>query len=340
MPVSFEARPVPAKAMAVSSPHRHSRAKAMPVSFEARPAPAKATAVSHPHRHKRAKATAVSDKRAVWSTGPRCDARGRRLPHRQPNFARNLSRSFFNTPKKRCNSNDMNSMFETVAGELRAKLVSVRCGGQRSGGTRTLTPKPRRRCRGRLRDLPRCRWVAAGPGHATHRHPDRLEAAARPAGPGRASSRRAERSSWRGRRAGGQATRRPEICRGNKPPPHTPRRHNKTARPQWGRAAVAVALGFEPRVAVTPHSISSAAPSAARTRYLTRILYYTLPPSAQIDRAGWEQGHTAVRKQGHTAVRKQGHTAVQKPGHSTTQNPGHNPARSHGSTRKGHDLSI
>ena len=50
--------------------------------------------------------------------------------------------------------------------------------------------------------------------------------------------------------------------------PHTPRRHNKTARPQWGRAAVAVALGFEPRVAVTPHSISSAAPSAARTRYL------------------------------------------------------------------------
>lgn len=31
--------------------------------------------------------------------------------------------------------------------------------------------------------------------------------------------------------------------------------------------SVAVALGFEPRVAVTPHSISSAAPSAARTRY-------------------------------------------------------------------------
>ncbi len=103
--------------------------------------------------------------------------------------------------------------------------------------------------------------------------------------------------------------------------PHTPGRHNKTARPQWGRAAVAVALGFEPRVAVTPHSISSAAPSAARTRYLTRILYYTLPPSAQIDRAGWEQGHTAVRMQGHTAV--------QKPGHSTTQNQGHTTPRDH-----------
>ena len=42
----------------------------------------------------------------------------------------------------------------------------------------------------------------------------RLEAAAGPAGPGWASRRRAERSSQRGRRAGGQATRRPEIWRG------------------------------------------------------------------------------------------------------------------------------
>ena len=47
-------------------------------------------------------------------------------------------------------------------------------------------------------------------------HLTSVEAAARPAGPGRASSRRAERSSRRGRLAGGQAARRPEICRGNK----------------------------------------------------------------------------------------------------------------------------
>ena len=39
-------------------------------------------------------------------------ARGRRRHHRQPNFARNLSRSFFEMPQKRCNSNDINSMFE------------------------------------------------------------------------------------------------------------------------------------------------------------------------------------------------------------------------------------
>ena len=62
----------------------------------------------------------------------------------------------------------------------------------------------------------RCPWAVAGPGRAAHRHPDRLEAAAWPAGLGRASRRRAERSSQRGRRAGGQAARRPEICRGNK----------------------------------------------------------------------------------------------------------------------------
>ena len=96
--------------------------------------------------------------------------------------------------------------------------------------------------------------------------------------------------------------------------PRTPRRHNKTARPQWGRAAVAVALGFEPRVAVTPHSISSAAPSAARTRYLTRILYYTLPLRAQIDLAGWEQGHIAAWEQGptrsHDSIRNRRHLTI------------------------------
>ena len=39
--------------------------------------------------------------------GPGCGARGRRRHHRQPNFARNLSWSFFETPQKRCNSNDL-----------------------------------------------------------------------------------------------------------------------------------------------------------------------------------------------------------------------------------------
>ena len=38
--------------------------------------PAKATAVSTPHRHKRAKATEVSDNQAAWPTGSGCGATG------------------------------------------------------------------------------------------------------------------------------------------------------------------------------------------------------------------------------------------------------------------------
>ena len=61
----------------------------------------------------------------------------------------------------------------------------------------------------------------------------RLEAAAGPAGPGRASRRRAERSSRRGRRAGGQAPRQPEIRRCHKPRPkvRTPRSTPGSGRP-------------------------------------------------------------------------------------------------------------
>ena len=137
--------------------------------------------------------------------------------------------------------------------------------------------------------------------------------------PGFEATRRAKLAARtaRGRAAAHGHTKQPGLARHTKQPgpsthtrarAHTPSRHNKTARPQWGRAAVAVALGFEPRVAVTPHSISSAAPSAARTRYLTRIPYYTDPRSAQIDRAGWDQGHTM--SQDHTAARNMGATSA------------------------------
>ena len=71
----------------------------------------------HTTRHQRGQATR-------HQAGPGCSARGQRRHHRQPNFARNLTRSFFKTPRKRCNSNDMNSNFELIAGELRAKLGS------------------------------------------------------------------------------------------------------------------------------------------------------------------------------------------------------------------------
>ena len=62
--------------------------------------------------------------RCPWeATGPGCDARGGQRHHRQTNFARNLTRSFFDTPQKRCNSNDMNSKLELITGELRATFL-------------------------------------------------------------------------------------------------------------------------------------------------------------------------------------------------------------------------
>ena len=43
--------------------------------------------------------------------------------HRQTNFACNSIGPNFNKPRKRCNSNDANSIFEQAAGELHAKLT-------------------------------------------------------------------------------------------------------------------------------------------------------------------------------------------------------------------------
>ena len=74
--------------------------------------PAKATTVSIPNRYQRAKAMAVSNHRATSPAAPRRGARGQRQHLRQPNFARNLSWSFFEMPEKRCNSNNANSMFQ------------------------------------------------------------------------------------------------------------------------------------------------------------------------------------------------------------------------------------
>ena len=183
-------------------------------------------------------------------------------------------------------------------------------------------PQRQRRFQPHASTHPQRRWRFQTTGPPGRQGPDAIPVAGGGAWPGFETTRRAKLAArtTRGRAAAHRHTQRPGPPAPGTPvgpqatsrSTHTrthPFGHNKTARPQWGRAAVAVALGFEPRVAVTPHSISSAAPSAARTRYLTRILYYTLPLRAQIDRAGWEQGHTAGWEQGHTAGWEQGHTA-------------------------------
>ena len=58
-------------------------------------------------------------------------------------FAHNFPRSFFETTQKRCNSNDMNSIFEALAGELRAELLSGRAWpGFETTHTPISTPRP------------------------------------------------------------------------------------------------------------------------------------------------------------------------------------------------------
>ena len=65
----------------------------------------------------RAGSTAVPVNYGAW---PRCRWA---VGVAQTNAARNFPRSFFETTQKRCNSNDTNSRFELLAGELRAKLL-------------------------------------------------------------------------------------------------------------------------------------------------------------------------------------------------------------------------
>ena len=65
----------------------------------------------------------------------------------QTNVARNFPRSFFETTQKRCNSNDTNSKFEILTGELRATLL---CDG-RAGSTAVPV---------NYGAWPPCRWAA------------------------------------------------------------------------------------------------------------------------------------------------------------------------------------
>ena len=154
-------------------------------------------------------------------TRPRCGLRpvGRTSTgsqgHRQTNFACNSIGPNFNKPRKRCNSNDANSIFEQAAGELHAKLLWR--GQQRGLATaETASRGPLHPLRatapvtGRDTRSEGVHCLQIGCSTASHknkrgtcetqawlRHPWAA------AGPGRASRRRAERSSRRGRLAGG-----------------------------------------------------------------------------------------------------------------------------------------
>ena len=72
---------------------------------------------------------------------------GSNSPHRciTTKVARNFPRSFFETARKRCNSNVLNSMFEILAGELRATLLGNHSGISHRRGRRR--PEHQRRHR-------------------------------------------------------------------------------------------------------------------------------------------------------------------------------------------------
>ena len=86
---------------------------------------------------------------------------------------------------------------------------------------------------------PRCPW-AAGPGQATHRHPDRLEAAARPAGPRRSAGGRRQGQSKHTRTKPRPIGGRRGAC-GAWPGFETTRRAKLAARTASGRAGYAAA---------------------------------------------------------------------------------------------------
>ena len=83
--------------------------------------------------------------RARRSGGPGCGADTRHQESPQPNFARNLTRSFFVIGQKRCNSNDTNSTFEQATGELRATLLGNHS-DQRGGRTHRQAAPVTSRC--------------------------------------------------------------------------------------------------------------------------------------------------------------------------------------------------
>ena len=95
---------------------------------------------------------------------------GSNSPHRYitTKVARNFLRSFFETARKRCNSNVLNSMFEILAGELRATLLGNHADISTEEATGVKgTGGPSRSASGRRQDLSGLRDDA--PGHTLHR---------------------------------------------------------------------------------------------------------------------------------------------------------------------------
>ena len=203
MAVSIGARPARAKVTPVSTDPPHRPAKATPVSRERFPMPAgggrarlrypwaaarpgRATSgrptlqtSSNQHDSHRLARTSVTN---VVNLSPKTSiftekadglttfvTTGQKSTRKTP-WIDDVCNNTHQTTPKHCNSNVANSMFEQVAGELRAKLMGdgrARPGFETTHRATSVT-RPHW-CEGRRRDLPRCRWAAAGPGRTSRR---------------------------------------------------------------------------------------------------------------------------------------------------------------------------
>ena len=178
--------------------------------------PAKAMAVSTPHRHQRAKATAVSDNRVTSPAAPKRGARGwRRGLALEKSHAIRLDEVSIMSENVAIPTLQIHDLKESRGN-------CMRNWGELSNDVDPHQHNTPHWCGGRRKAWLRCPWAAAGPGRTTSRRAERhqprrphwcggrrrdrrawLRCPWAAAGPGRASSRRAERSSRRGRRAGG-----------------------------------------------------------------------------------------------------------------------------------------
>ena len=177
--------------------------------------------LQNPHRRREGtRATGVPP-----DAGPGCGTHGRRRHHLHPHFACNSPHDTNRcTLKNRRISTIRFQHLKYTQGNCMRNYYGMGGGGAWPGYSQHTR---NHWCRGHRRNLPRCRWAAAGPG--------------------RASRRRAERSSRRGRLAGGtpptgahsgRGLRRPEHPWGDKHPHETRPRPVSRPRPRRAQSAL------------------------------------------------------------------------------------------------------
>ena len=283
--------------------------------------------------------------RARRSGGPGCGADTRHQESPRPNFARNLTRSFFKIGHKRCNSNDTNSTFEQATGELRATLLGNHP-DQRGGRThrqaapvtsrytRYVALHPLRRAAPVTRRNTRSEGVhclrigCSTPSHKNKRGSCETRTWVRcrwvAAGPGRASRRRAERSSQRGRLAGG-----PPPTGTPSSPAHTNKQHGT----QKSGAATSIATSTPQR-----GEAATGFPATASARSISATQRHSAPLSAAQPNGTAEQAPPIRRSCPRDPRPRRGRPRGGRRGHGTgsrTRSPGPRRGRS-GSTAGRH----